>query len=162
MKANIWYSIFKEKEYSLERLHLTEFAGLKNTSTQTNGLESKFEANEVQNKEESEKEPILDTIPTGLDKDSNALISEPKITQQSLSGAESKPKDSKVQIQLPKTNEVFAEKEKENFVHNHSKDVKSRPIMAQYGIGNTHPTIPSNHMKTFNIKAPLNEVIVFN
>lgn len=43
---------------------------------------------------------------------------------------------------------------------NHSQlDINKRPIMAQYGIGNVKPTIPENHMKTFNVRAPFKEVL---
>jgi hypothetical protein len=139
----------------LERLNLTEFEGLKSHSTQTNGKSE--EAKEI--KKIQKVEAPLDSTPPLIEKDTKAVNFESKITLSDVKPAEPKPKESKVHIQLPKTNEAVAKFDKENLVHNDTPDLKSRPIMAQYGIGNTHPTIPSNHMKTFNIKAPLKEVI---
>lgn len=36
-----------------------------------------------------------------------------------------------------------------------------KPVMAQYGQGNINPTVPQNLMKTFNVRAPINQVILF-
>jgi hypothetical protein len=39
---------------------------------------------------------------------------------------------------------------------------KSKPVMAPYGIGNVHPVIPEHHMKTFNVRAPQDQVTFIN
>jgi hypothetical protein len=35
---------------------------------------------------------------------------------------------------------------------------KPKPVMAPYGIGNVQPVIPEHHMKTFNVRAPQDQV----
>jgi hypothetical protein len=35
---------------------------------------------------------------------------------------------------------------------------KPDPIMSSFGIGNTNPSVPSNSLKTFNARAPLDQV----
>ncbi|KAI8929869.1 hypothetical protein BC831DRAFT_442416 [Entophlyctis helioformis] len=39
-----------------------------------------------------------------------------------------------------------------------SKPDSQRPLLLPYGLGNTHPVVPSNNLKTFNIRAPSREV----
>ena len=41
---------------------------------------------------------------------------------------------------------------------NLGKNQEHKPLMAQYGEGNTRPVTPQNYLKTFNIKAPANQV----
>lgn len=160
----------KKPKLSFPRMMmLVRFILINKTNNQTNPLilEKKNSDKHIAF-EDTKSKDVQPSISTKESVKSNDELKSPKETDTNRTGSDSKPSQTKETN--PESESEVNRKSKSPSLENEVQESKIKATdthgrkspLIPYGMGNTNPTVPANHMKTFNVLAPPSQVYPVN